>query len=80
MASCPIWYCWRTWLRHGLIPQGGNPDALVLVVFDERVDVLRHLLRHSTAACDVLLMVPEHLRNLLEALLVGFGLLDQLVN
>ena len=67
-------------LRHGCIPQRANPQALVLVVFDERVDVLRHLLRHSTAVCDVLLMVLENLRNLLEALLVGSGFLNQLVD
>ena len=67
-------------LSHGRIPQRANPQALVLVVFDVHIDVLCHLLRHSTAVCDVLLMVLENLRNLLEILLVGFGFLDQLVD
>ena len=67
-------------LRHGLIPQPANPHDLILIVSNERVDVLRNLVGCSATLFDVLFEFLDDPHNFLEIPLVGFDLLHQLAD
>ena len=55
-----------------------NPHILVLAVLDERVDVLRHLIRRCPILQDVLLVLLEHSHDFLEVVLVLLDFLHKL--
>ena len=62
------------------VHQACNTQTLLLVFLDKRVDVLRHLLRRSTALYNVLFVDLDDLPKFLEVFLVSLDFLHKIVH